>query len=415
MAVTQARLSRYRADLDDLGEAARSFMVEFIRATVANNPGMSVAELREETIGAVDSALYAFGDQASSLALGLFDEIVVDGHGLDAETVIEDVIDPEMIEGGVRYSARRLVEGDTEAFARDVADLTRYYIKRSAMENMVRNCDRNDLRYARVPSGRETCAFCFMLSSRGFVYKNEKIAGSAHSYHENCDCVIVPGFEGLPAWEQVEGYDPDGMRERWYDCESSVDWDAAKERWASMDTNQRGRYKGDDDRERYASFVNAQIRREVETRDWRWLYTGEKPRVSYASRKLALEIEQGRPWEKRTADILSENGFKCEFIIDREEIAPGQFIGLPDLADGVELKTLVNAKGKGAIDRHLRDAAHKKGLRCCVIDNSDGVLSDQDCIDAITEKMRKRGVSNVLFVDSSKGVHRYKTDAPKGP
>ena len=134
MAVSQERLNRYRKDLDAIGDAAYSFVDEFVRATMANNPGMSVAELRNEAIDAIDSSLY--GDQASELALDLFEEIVVDGYGLDADTVIEDVIDSDMIEGGVRYSARQLVEGDTEAFTRDVADLTRYYIKRSAMETM---------------------------------------------------------------------------------------------------------------------------------------------------------------------------------------------------------------------------------------------------------------------------------------
>ena len=308
MAVSQARLNRYRKDLDGIGDAAYSFVDEFIRATISNNPGMSVAELRNETIDAIDSSLYAFGDQASELALDLFEEIVVDGHGLDAETVIEDAIDPKMIEGGVRYSARQLVEGDTEAFARDVADLTRYYVKRSAMENMVRNCERNDLRYARVPSGRETCAFCFMLSSRGFVYRSEQTAGRAHAYHENCDCVIVPGFEGLPADEQVEGYDPDGMLDRWYDCDSAIDWDGAKERWESMDSVQRGRYKGDSDYERYASYVNAQVRREVETRDWRWLYTGELPKQTKERGAKPLQKE------KATADALSKAGFPVKFI-----------------------------------------------------------------------------------------------------
>ena len=50
MAVSQARLNRYRKDLDGIGDAAYSFVDEFIRATMANNPGMSVAELRNEAI-----------------------------------------------------------------------------------------------------------------------------------------------------------------------------------------------------------------------------------------------------------------------------------------------------------------------------------------------------------------------------
>lgn len=309
MAVSQARLNRYRADLDAIGDAAYSFVDEFIRATMASNPGMTVAALRDEAIDAIDSALYAFGDQASELALDLFEEIVVDGYGLDADTVIEDAIDPEMIEGGVRYSARQLVEGDTEVFARDVADLSRYYVKRSAMENMVRNCDRNDLRYARVPSGRETCAFCFMLSSRGFVYRSEQTAGHAHAYHENCDCVIVPGFKGLPADKQVEGYDPDGMLDRWNECQAAAGSDSdLRDEWGSMSKKERAKYKGDSDAERYGRFVNAKAMSEVETRDWRWLYTGELPKQTKERGAKPLQKETA------TADVLSKAGFPVKFI-----------------------------------------------------------------------------------------------------
>ena len=309
MAVSQARLNRYRADLDAIGDAAYSFVDEFIRATISNNPGMSVAELRDEAIDAIDSSLYAFGDQASELALDLFEEIVVDGYGLDADTVIEDVIDPDMIGGGVRYSARRLVEGDTEAFTRDVADLTRYYVKRSAMETMERNCHRNDLRYARVPSGRETCAFCFMLSSRGFVYRSEQTAGHAHAYHENCDCVIVPGFEGLDPTDQVEGYDPDGMLDRWNECQAAAGSDSdLRDEWGSMSKKERAKYKGDSDAERYRRFVNAKAMSEVETRDWRWLYTGELPKQTKERGAKPLQKETA------TADVLSKAGFPVKFI-----------------------------------------------------------------------------------------------------
>ena len=415
MPVSQARLNRYRADVDAYGDAAATYVEQLIRALMDESPGASVAEIRDEAVDAVDDALSAFGDQASALALDLFEEIAA-AYGLELETAIESAVPREMVEGGVRYRARSLVRGDTDQFARDVADLSRYYVHRSAFENMEHNCARNDLRYARVPSGRETCGFCFMLSSRGFVYRSEQTAGSTHDYHDHCDCVIVPGFEGIPWDEQVEGYDPDAMRERWHACQAAVGTDEElRKRWKSLTDKQRARYKGDNDFERYRRFVNAQAIREAEARDFRWLNTGEAPRISYVSKNLASEIEQSRPWEKRTAERLAENGFGCEFIDDREEIAPGRFIGLPDLADGMELKTLVSAKGTGAIDRQLRDAAHKKGLRCCVIDNSDGVLSDDDCIEAIVEKMSKRGVRNVLFIDSNRKIHRFIDEIPKGP
>lgn len=61
-------------------------------------------------------------------------------------------------------------------------------------------------RYARVPTGAETCRFCITLASRGYVYHSKDTASHAHA---NCDCVVVPSFKGTT----VEGYDPDYYRD----------------------------------------------------------------------------------------------------------------------------------------------------------------------------------------------------------
>lgn len=387
MAVTQARLNRYRDDVDSYGDAAASYVDQYISALIAENPGIPVAELREEAIEAIEDALNAFGDQASMLALDLFDEIV-EQCGIDAESSVVDVIPREMIDGGVRYRARDIVEGSSDKFTRDVADLTRYYIHRSAFENMERNCERNDLRYARVPSGRETCGFCFMLSSRGFVYRSEQTAGSTHAYHRNCDCVIVPGFERLPASEQVEGYDPDGMYERWKMCEKTIGGDKAlRALWDGMDAKDRARYKGNSDAERYRKFAAAQVRHEVETRDWRWLNSGAVPDVEYASAQVEKRATDA---EVRTAERLCSNGVRSRFMQDFEWVIEDdgrkRKVGLPDLEGGIEIKTLGSSKNAfGAVDNYLESSSKKKGLTCVVIDNSESLhISDSDLVEAAT-------------------------------
>ena len=55
-------------------------------------------------------------------------------------------------------------------------------------------------KYARVPSGAETCAWCWSLAGLGFQYKSAESASHSHS---NCDCVIVPSWGD----SGVEGYD----------------------------------------------------------------------------------------------------------------------------------------------------------------------------------------------------------------
>jgi hypothetical protein len=82
--------------------------------------------------------------------------------------------------------------------------------------------------FARVATGRETCAFCLMLVSRGPVYKSELRAGAKHEgaaeimeqnntfsdeelddlmtrWHPGCDCKVVPVFD-VNNWQGREDY-----------------------------------------------------------------------------------------------------------------------------------------------------------------------------------------------------------------
>lgn len=405
MAVSQARLNRYRADIDAYGDAAATYIEEYLSALIAENPGASISEIRDEAIAAIDDSLNAFGDQASTLALDLLEEIA-DSYGVPVETAIEDVIPSEMVDGGVRYAARRLVEGDSPTFTRDVADLSRYYIHRSAFENMERNCARNDLRYARVPSGRETCGFCFMLSSRGFVYRSEQTAGSTHAYHDHCDCVIVPGFKDLPASEQVEGYDPDAMLERWHECQGTVGTDAEfRERWKSMTDKQRARYKGKSDGERYRRFANAQTIREAETRDFRWLNTGEPPRPRYESERARNELNR---FERMTRDILEKNGFS-QYVLERSN---EHGVKTPDILLGsyetrADYKTPRGA-GFNSIDQLMRDAGKKADIAIIHLIEGESTMSLEDAIKYFTQCGKRRGITEAIFIDYDGSIRRVK-------
>lgn len=273
--VRRALLEAYRRQLSSVAAGAADYVSGLMAAMRENAPGAGVAELREAAIDAIDEALNAFGDQASELARELFDEVVpadAPGPGFEAGRPI----DGSMVSDAVRYAARKLVAGDGDGFDGDVRGLTEYYVRRTAFENLERSCERNGLRYARVPSGRETCAFCFMLSSRGFVYRSEATASGEHGYHEHCDCVIVPG---LPedGTVQIEGYDPERMRRRWRQCEETVGGEEeSRALWEEMAADERARYKGSKDWERFRRFHRARVNAEVESRDFRWLNTGRE-------------------------------------------------------------------------------------------------------------------------------------------
>ena len=63
--------------------------------------------------------------------------------------------------------------------------------------------------WARVLTGARSCWFCVMCASRGPVYQSAKSAGDNkgpwNSYHDHCDCKVVPVFDHRN-WEGVEQY-----------------------------------------------------------------------------------------------------------------------------------------------------------------------------------------------------------------
>ena len=71
------------------------------------------------------------------------------------------------------------------------------------------------MRYARIPTGTDTCDWCMMLASRGFVYYTVEDAEAGN--HQHCDCICVPGRGGdtFNDATQVEGYDPDEYYQLW--------------------------------------------------------------------------------------------------------------------------------------------------------------------------------------------------------
>ena len=113
--------------------------------------------------------------------------------------------------------------------------------------------------------GSETCDFCTMLASRGFVYHTEETAGEFDHFHSSCRCKVVPGFPTMERYVRngvrvsrgldpsVEGYDPDLYYDMWKHSEKY-----AEKKIAGALT-----YKNDTDhkkRDRHASIYFDEVR-----------------------------------------------------------------------------------------------------------------------------------------------------------
>lgn len=359
-------MSNYRNEVNAQAELASAYVRKSLDEYFRQNPNASTADGRRFAIELLKAALPNFTAVAETLAADFFDE-VMEVERVTVDSRLFDTTDYSVIEDKVRYFARMLNGKDEETFKREVVDATHYFVKRSAYENLVRNCDANKVRYARVPSGFETCSFCFMLASRGFVYHSEATARGLHGYHNHCDCCIVPGVKGRT---KIEGYDPKGMHDRWCACAETARLDP-------------GTLNAD---------ARKAILREVEMRDFHWLYTGEVPKVRYSSEKKKLEILKDRPHEDRTAHRMSDLGFKCELGNDgkkRGKDSRGRDLrdGYADLPSGIEFKTITTSKNAwGAVKNYLDGSLDKKNLKRIVIDNYEAKhLSDAEVVKAIEE------------------------------
>lgn len=214
MALSRRALSDYDSSLSQVEKAAADYVRRRVDAYLASYPGASVADVREFAVEVVSDAVSVYGDAASTAAADLYDELA-EASPKTLPTASVDTSDVSGYVGKeVRYQAGKLVDGAPSAFAEAVAACAGDQVSRRANATMAGNAQRDHIRYARVPMGGETCTFCAMLASRGFVYRSAKSAGEGTHWHRNCRCKVVPETAGT-----VEGYDPDEWYARWQEMQ----------------------------------------------------------------------------------------------------------------------------------------------------------------------------------------------------
>ena len=176
----------------------------------------NIAECRELVIQALAAVMPTYTTMAAQASADFYDAERTLALGEPFGATAVSGYDPARTDGAVRALVQRIVDGKpVQSFNDGVLERIDYEMKRAAGNSMLENgrADPKGPRFARVPTGSETCEFCIMLASRGFVYRSEKSAGALDHYHANCDCRIVASFDA----DTVEGYDPDDLYLKWRD------------------------------------------------------------------------------------------------------------------------------------------------------------------------------------------------------
>lgn len=213
--ISSTEFAAYNRAVARIGDKAASDVESSVLAWCRANASASVAEKREAAKLIMDGYIQGYDDIAAEFAAEWYDHRAQkSGVALD-QAITMTTYKPESVDDVARYQAKKLAKGGDAEFAKACGEYARNDAFRSLNETIIANVGRDrdkGARFARVPTGFETCTFCLMLASRGAVYHTRKSAGEWKHFHRGCDCKVVPSFERDPDAELVEGVRPKELR-----------------------------------------------------------------------------------------------------------------------------------------------------------------------------------------------------------
>ncbi len=211
----------YNEAVSKISDGAAASVERSVLGWCKSNPNATVAETREAAKLIMDGYVQDYDNLASSFAATWYD-FQAEANGVKLQQAITSAVYvPKKTDSVARYQAKKLTEEGPAAFAKACGEYARNDALRALNETIIANVGRDKkkgIRFARVPTGRETCTFRIMLASRGAVYHTRQTAGEFNHFHRRCDCKVVPGFEDDPDAELVEGYKPKELYKLWQEC-----------------------------------------------------------------------------------------------------------------------------------------------------------------------------------------------------
>ena len=219
-------VDRYADALEKLSDEMKRRLVKDLERVDWTAP---VAEIREALTPIMQAYCGASADSAATLAAEFYNGMSEQMTGVNPRAVLAPGYSDNAVEQFVRGAIQPLVDNGPSASSvvmNKMASRVGYEVKHAAGNTVIRNGVRDSrrVRFARVPRGSKSyphgCPFCQMLASRGFAYRTAATAGEMNHYHDNCQCMVVPGFGANP---KVEGYDPEEYLDRWQHPEKYAD------------------------------------------------------------------------------------------------------------------------------------------------------------------------------------------------
>lgn len=209
MILSEEAFNAYDAALQRQTQEAADKLAAFMETIDFSGDYEAKKAARNKVIAFMQELVATYGDTAATLAADLYNEMAEEAGVSVSDAVLADRVSDHAVASSARYHAKNLwgQEPNIDAFKAGVLVALQRYIRHQANQTIIKNAGRDEktrgVRFARVPKGSETCAFCLMLASRGFVYFSEMSAEGLNHGHDNCDCDVIPGFGENPG---IGGY-----------------------------------------------------------------------------------------------------------------------------------------------------------------------------------------------------------------
>lgn len=187
---------RAHDQLSRLAASASNDAMRDMARVWAVTSGRPAEAVRDVLLGAVPELVEQYGAEAGALAAEWYEREREAALGSPGRAVVAPV-NRDAVVGTVRWAAGDLFEGDTATARRKIDTAIERYLHQASRDTITESARRDSsrVRWARVMRGFETCGWCRMLASRGFVYRSSQQAGAQHAWgHDNCDCEIIPEF-----------------------------------------------------------------------------------------------------------------------------------------------------------------------------------------------------------------------------
>lgn len=206
--------------LNEIVNGARRDLAEIAQALIDTPDEVKREVMLESMYGLVSD----YGDAAAVESLGWYLAVRAEAVGFDDgfQPSLPEQLPEDVVHASTRWALGELMKGeDLDKALKSLNGVLDRLVKKLGRESIVRAADSDPKkpRWARVPHG-QTCAWCLMLASRGWVYLDAQSAGAARQWHADCDCQIVPAWGKKTP--KIAGYDPDALHAQYEAARDAV-------------------------------------------------------------------------------------------------------------------------------------------------------------------------------------------------